>query len=92
MPDSDGPSVPISRAMSWRVIQIPQARSGGIAAVMGGIIIELTATAVRDRNDPRTGTMSVIKCSQYQMVTLVNVTFCRSAMSARRTRMAGWRT
>ncbi|BCI86998.1 hypothetical protein NIIDMKKI_22040 [Mycobacterium kansasii] len=46
--------------MSCRVSHIPHARSGGIAPVIVGMIAVLTATAVRERNDPRAGTTSVM--------------------------------
>jgi hypothetical protein len=65
----------MSLAMRRREAHIPHARSGGIAPVIGRSIVVLTATALRDRSDPRAGTPSFMKRSQSQMVTLVNGNF-----------------
>ena len=82
VPASDGPSVPMTLAMSWRDSQIPHARSGGIIPLIGRNVYVLIAAAPRERSDPRAGTPSVMQRSQYQMVTLVNGSF--GATSGRR--------
>jgi hypothetical protein len=82
VPDNGGPNVPMTLAMIWRDSQIPHARSGGISPLIGRNVYVLTAAAPRERNDPRPGTPSVMKRSQYQMVTLVNGSF--AVTSARR--------
>jgi hypothetical protein len=82
VPDSGGPNVPMTLAMIRRDSQIPHARSGGISPLIGRNVNVLTAAAPRERSDPRAGTSSVMKRSQYQMVTLVNGSF--AATSARR--------
>ncbi|COW29100.1 Uncharacterised protein [Mycobacterium tuberculosis] len=72
VPASEGPNVPMSPAMIRREAHIPHGPSGGIAPVMGRNTIELTATAPRDRSDPRAGTPSVMQRSQFNLLTSVN--------------------
>src|SRR5246127_1352337 len=78
VPDSGGPNVPMTLATIRRDSQIPHARSGGISPLIGRNVYVLTAAAPRERSDPRAGTPSVMECSQYQMVTLVNGSFARA--------------
>src|SRR6185312_2565472 len=83
VPASEGPKVPMIPAMIWRDSHSPHARSGGITLVIGRSVYALTAAAPRDRNEPRAGTPSVMQCSQYQMVTLVNGSFGRRVLRGR---------
>jgi hypothetical protein len=64
VPVSDGPSVPMTFATICRDSQMPHARSGGMARVIGRNVYVLTAAAPRERSEPRTGTPSVMQCSQ----------------------------
>jgi hypothetical protein len=62
-------------AVSWRIAQMPHARSGDSCPVIGRRTRAVIAIALRERKDPRAGTPSFMQCSQYQMVTLVNGSF-----------------